>query len=262
MPHVVANGVHLWVEEEGSGPPLLLIMGLGASLDSWFGQRHAFGIRHRVIMFDHRGVGRSACPPPPWTIADMAADAIGVLDALGIASAPVLGVSMGGMIAQEMAIGWPERVERLVVAMSFARPEALRRTLLLHRRWARLQGADSFDESVANLAWLVSPQSLNDPARMAAVLEVLRGLPPLPAESYAHQIDAIIEHDTLGRLGSVRAPTLVLAAPDDVLTPVFLNQEIAAAIPGAELRILASGSHAVLLEDPEQFYRAVLDWLG
>ena len=123
-------------------------MGLGASLGRLANARHSRPAT--VILFDNRGAGEGE-HPPPWTVPTWRPDAIGVLDALGIARAHVLGVSMGGMIAQEMAIGWPERVDRLVVAVSFARPDPLRRAFLLFRRWARLQGADLVEEGVANL---------------------------------------------------------------------------------------------------------------
>jgi 3-oxoadipate enol-lactonase len=261
VPFVHANGVRLRVEDEGEGVPLLLIMGLGASLETWVAQRAAFAARHRVILFDNRGAGESECPPPPWTVPDMAADAVGVLDALGIARAHVLGVSMGGMIAQEMAIRWPERVDRLVLAVSFARPDPLRRAFLLFRRWARLQGADLVQEGVANLPWLVSPRVLNDPDRLEQMLAVVAAMPMMEAEAYSHQIDAILEHNTLGRLDRVHARTLVLAAAEDVLTPVALSQEIAAAIPGARLQVLPRGNHAVQVEEFERFNEAVLRFL-
>jgi 3-oxoadipate enol-lactonase len=259
---VRANGVQIHVAERGAGAPLLLIMGLGASLDTWVAQLDAFAMRHRVIAFDNRGAGRSDTPPPPWTVADMAADAIGVLDALDVDRAHVLGVSMGGMIAQEMAIRHPERVDRLVVALSFARPDPLRREFLLHRRWARLQGADPQRESMAHLPWLLSPTFMNDPVRTAAVLAVVGPMPFMEAEAYARQIDAIVEHDTLGRLHQVRAPTLVLAAAEDVLTPVALSREIAAAIPDATLAVLPRGGHGVLIEYPGDFNAAVLAFLA
>jgi pimeloyl-ACP methyl ester carboxylesterase len=262
MPRVRANGIQLEVEEWGSGEPLLLIMGLGASKETWAAQRDAFGASHRVIAFDNRGAGRSDCPPAPWTVTDMAADAVGVLDALGVERADVLGVSMGGMIAQELAIRAPARVRHLILAMSFARPDVTRRTFLLHRRWARLQGADVRGESVACLPWLLSPRLLNDPVRLEAVLEFVGAMPFMNAEAYSHQVDAILEHDTLARLHTVRAPTLVIATAEDVLTPVFLSREIAEAIPDAELVILPFGNHAVQIEYADDFNRVVLDWMA
>lgn len=256
------NDVELRVEEVGSGTPLLLIMGLGASLETWVAQRDAFAARHRVVMFDNRGAGGSECPPPPWSVPEMAADAVGVLDALGIERAHVLGVSMGGMIAQEMAIRWPERVDRLVLAVSFARPDPVRRAFLLFRRWARFQNIDLVQEGIANLPWLVSPRVLNDPARLEEILGVVGAMPFMAPEAYARQIDAILEHDTLSRLDGVRAPTLVLAAAEDVLTPVYLSREIADAIRDARLVVLPRGNHAVQLEEPAAFNAAVLDFLS
>lgn len=261
MPLIDANGVELYYEEEGSGTPLLLIMGLGASLETWVAQRLAFAERHRVIAFDNRGAGRSATPPPPWTVAAMAADAVALLDALGIARAHLLGVSMGGMIAQEIAIRHPERVASLVVAMSFSRPEPVRRTFLLHRRWVRLQGGDAVADSIASLPWLLAPASMRDGARLESVLALTASMPFMSAEAYSHQVDAIIEHTTRERLHLVRAPTLVLAAAEDVLTPIFLSEEIVAAIPGARLEVLPRGGHAALVEYPDDFNRAVLAWL-
>ncbi|MBI3505518.1 MAG: alpha/beta fold hydrolase [Proteobacteria bacterium] len=256
------NGIQLYVEDEGSGPPLLLIMGLGASLETWVAQRQAFAAHHRMIAFDNRGAGRSASPPPPWTVPAMATDAVGLLDALGIERAHVLGVSMGGMIAQELAIRHPARVARLVIAMSFARPEPLRRAFLLHRRGARLQGADAANESLATLPWLLSSATLRDAERLQPLLALFGDMPFMSADAYAHQVDAIVEYTTRDRLHLVRAPTLVLAAAEDVLTPLSLSEEIAAAIPSARLEVLPRGGHAVLVEYPDDFNRAVLAWLA
>jgi 3-oxoadipate enol-lactonase len=262
MPRLTVNGVGIRVEVTGEGHPLLLVMGLGAGLDTWLAQRDVFAARYRVIAFDNRGAGASDCPDPPWTVADMAADAIGILDALGIERAHVLGVSMGGMIAQEMAIRHPERIGRLVVAVSFARPDPIRRTFLLQRSWARMRGADPHAESVASLPWLLTPALLNDPPRLATVLDVIGAMRFMEPQAYARQIDAILEHTTLARLPEVRAPTLVLAAAEDVLTPVYLSEEIAAAIPDAHLQVLPRGGHGVLIEYADDFNRAVLEWLG
>ena len=262
MPLVSIPGLEVYVEEAGSGPPLLLIMGLGASVETWVAQRDVFARHYRVITFDNRGAGRSGSPPPPWTVPAMAEDARAVLDALDIARADVLGVSMGGMIAQELVLAHPERVGRLILALSFSRPEPLRRIFLLHRRWARLQGAEPTNESIAHLPWLLSPMTMNDVARLATILDLVGTMPFMPADAYAHQVDAILEHSTLDRLGGVRAPTLVVAAPEDVLTPVALSEEIAAAIPGARLAILPRGGHGVLIEYPDDFNRVVLQWLG
>jgi len=261
VPLVSTPDVDLYVEETGDGPPLLLVMGLGASLETWVAQRDVFAERYRVITFDNRGAGRSGCPDAPWTVPAMAEDARAVLDFLAIERAHVLGVSMGGMIAQELAIRHPERVDHLVVALSFARPDPIRRTFLLHRSWARSHGAEPISESIAHLPWLLSPATMSDGARLAGILDLVGTMPFMSPEAYARQIDAILEYRTLERLGEVRAPTLVLAAPEDVLTPVELSEEIAAAVPGARLVVLRRGGHGVIVEYPDDFNRVVLDWL-
>src|SRR4051794_18504846 len=115
MPHVTANGTKLYWEEHGSGDPILLIMGLGASLEAWDRLAPILATRYRTILFDNRGVGRSDVPPGPYSLETMADDAAAVLDAAGVKSAHVIGISMGGMIAQELALRHPSRVRRLIL---------------------------------------------------------------------------------------------------------------------------------------------------
>ena len=159
-------------------------MGLGASLETWLAQREAFAARHRVILFDNRGAGESEHPPPPWTVPDMAADAIGVLDALGIARAHVLGVSDGR--DDRAGDGDPlARARRSIGGRGVASrvPIRCRRAFLLFRRWARLQGPTWCRKGVANLPWLVSPSVLNDPERLEEFLGVVGTMPLMAPEA-------------------------------------------------------------------------------
>src|SRR5262245_34948349 len=123
MSTVTVGDVELYYEEHGSGEPLLLIMGLAADSMAWMFQLPAFSERYRTIVFDNRGVGRSAKPAGPYTIAGMADDAAGLLAALGVERTHVVGVSMGGMIAQELALRHPQRVRGLVLACTFPEPD-------------------------------------------------------------------------------------------------------------------------------------------
>src|SRR5215212_7863258 len=116
MPHTIREGIHLWWEEDGAGDPLLLIMGLGATLEWWARLRPSLTARCRTILFDNRGVGRSDVPAGPYSIPAMADDAAAVLDAAGVGSAHVFGLSMGGYIAQELILRHPGRVRSLILA--------------------------------------------------------------------------------------------------------------------------------------------------
>ena len=115
MPHTSRDGVSLYWEERGAGDPLLLIMGLGVTLEGWSRLAAELADRYRIILFDNRGVGRSDVPPGPYAISTLAADVAAVLDAAGIDAAHVFGVSMGGMIAQEFALAYPSRVRSLIL---------------------------------------------------------------------------------------------------------------------------------------------------
>ena len=115
MGYASNNGVRIYFEEWGEGEPLLLIMGLGYTLDMWHRLRGPLAENHRVVAFDNRGVGKSDVPEPPYTVAEMATDAIAVLDAVGIRKAHVLGASLGGVIAQEVALSYPDRVISLIL---------------------------------------------------------------------------------------------------------------------------------------------------
>jgi pimeloyl-ACP methyl ester carboxylesterase len=262
MPHTHANGLNLYYEESGRGEPLLLIMGLSGRLEGWALQRPVFAEKYRTIVFDNRGAGRSQAPAQPWTMADMADDAAALLDALGIKQAYVVGASMGGMVAQELALRHPECIKRLVIAISFACADAPRQAWVKFRRWAREQEADPQEEFVANLPWIFTPTLINDTQRLMPLIEQMTAVPPMSAEVLARSVGAILQHDTRRRLHQIRVPTLVLVGAEDVLTPPFFSEEMAAAIPGAELKILPRGNHGIMWEYPQDFDRAVLEFLG
>lgn len=275
MPTVHVHDIDLYYEEEGSGEPLLLIMGLAADSLAWLYQRPAFAQHYRTIVFDNRGVGRSSKPPGPYSTALMARDAKGLLDALDLPTAHVLGVSMGGMIAQELALQFPAAVRSLVLACTYASvDEAIlaRRDALV----AQLGGQVEADGSIRiDLAQL-------DPFRFFQTLLPLvfnpdylaREMPKLielfsaslqygfSPEGILGQVAAVLSHDASERLPQLQVPTLVLTGDADRLVPPECSERLAALIPGARLVKIPGGSHAFNLEMPEEFNRVVLEFLA
>jgi 3-oxoadipate enol-lactonase len=262
MQTVTAGDVELYYEQQGDGPDLLLIMGLGAHLGAWALQIPAFARQFRVTAFDNRGAGRSAAPDRPSSIRGMADDTAALLDALGIARAHVVGASMGGMIAQELAINHPQRVDRLVLACSRARSGPLRHVLAPAQAALRDLDLDPAERALVTMPWAYTSAFMSQPDRVLRALELLRKDPyPIQPHAYRRQQEAVMAHDTLARLGQVRAPTLVLVGAEDILTPVAEAVELAEAIPGAHLHVLPRGGHAFTAEYPDEVNQAVLAFL-
>jgi 3-oxoadipate enol-lactonase len=262
MPYADANGVRLYYEQEGSGPDLVLIMGLGAHLGAWALQRPDLSRHFRVTAFDNRGAGRSDAPDEPYSIAGMADDTVALMTSLGIARAHVVGASMGGMIAQELAIRHPDRVDGLVLACTRAKAGPLRELMAPVDRWLREQGLDRIQLALLTMPWGRTAAFMSDQEKVLKQLELVRMDPyPMQLHAYLRQHSAVMAHDTLGRLGSIRARTLVLVGAEDVLTPPAESRVLAAAIPGARLVELPRGGHGFTGEYPDEFNAAVIDFL-
>jgi pimeloyl-ACP methyl ester carboxylesterase len=246
-----------------AGAPVVLVMGLGGDSTAWAFQLAALAPRHRVLVFDNRGAGRTDAPDEPYTIAGMAADLLGLLDRLAVERAHLLGLSMGGAIAQEAALAAPERVLSLQLHATWAGPhpylQALVRVVRLVR--ARLDAA-AFYRALA--VWLFAPETFaRQPELVELVVERAVHHPhPTPLHGYLRQCDAVLAHDARARLGRIRCPTLVAVGSQDLLTPPAFSRELAALVPGARLEILPGAGHGALWEDPAAFNRASLDFLA
>jgi pimeloyl-ACP methyl ester carboxylesterase len=248
MPHANNGNVKIYWEEEGSGEPLLLIMGLGYTLEMWHRVRPLLAERFRVIVFDNRGVGRSDVPEPGYSISDMARDAVAVLDAAGMESAHVLGISMGGYIAQALTIEHPERVRSLVLGCTACGgPDAVRADAeVLEALVAR--GAMEADEGIRVMIPFVY-DSATEPAAIEEDLAIrLRTYPS--EKGYSGQLQAILSHSTWERLGEVSVPTLVLHGQSDRLVPHANGEDVARRIPGARFVSLANASHIFFTDQP------------
>ena len=261
MPRVGVNGVPLHFERSGAGEPLLLITGFTISAAVFEPVLELYGGRFDCITYDNCGSGRSGAPLLPTSMAELAADAAGLLRAIGVESAHVCGLSMGGMIAQELAIRFPDRVRGLVLGCtSHGGPRAVlpspKVAAALGARGApadlrvQLVGRALFSEQFRTREPALSRRYLG---LLAAHRTSARGLMShLAASTY---------HDTRARLGRIAAPTLVIHGDRDALTPPANARLLAAAIPDATLALVPGAGHGYLLEQPELSHRLFLDWL-
>ena len=275
MSTVKVNDVELYYEEHGSGDPLLLIMGLAADSTAWLFQLPAFAERYRTIVFDNRGVGRSAKPPGPYTIRQMGDDAAALLAALGIDRAHVVGVSMGGMIAQELALQHPERVRSLVLACTYPEPDEevrLGRANSMTQLGGNVDANGNATIDLSTIDPMMIFQTLLPKVFSPAFL--MNQLPTLmqlfggalqygfSIEAILAQVDAVMSHKATDRLHRISAPTLVLTGDADLLIPPANSDILAQEIPGAKLVKIPGGTHGFNFETPELFNQAVLDFVG
>ena len=255
------NGQQLYYEVSGQGEPLFCVAGLSCDTLVWIPQIQAFSAEHRTVIFDNRDVGQSSMAEPGYDIADMARDALALADELELESFHLLGVSMGGAIAQEMALQAPERVRTLTLAVTFASGGAY------SRRVAEVWGARvmqiSREQHVDELMLLNHSEEFYENPDMVEFIRtaILQNPHPQPPEAFGRQLAACSCHDTLDRLGTLSMPTHVIGGERDLLVPIWKSREIAAAIPGAKLDVLADAPHGLSLERAEEFNAAVLGFI-
>lgn len=262
MPKVRANGIEMYYEQQGEGPDLLLIMGLGAHLGGWMLNAPALAKQFRVTTFDNRGCGRSSAPDEPYSIGLMADDTAALMDALGIERAHIVGASMGGMIGQELAINHPGRVNTLVLACSRARSSETRKLVAIAQRALWEAGVPPAAIQAIQQPWGSTSAILQDERLPLERLQLAAKDPyPIQLHAYLRQLDAAVAHDTLDRLERIAAPTLVLVGAEDILTPPYESSELARRIPGAEMQVLPRGGHGFNAEFPAEFNRAVAAFL-
>ena len=262
---VRANGQELYFEIHGQGPPLVLIMGIGYDATLWtVAQVPELSLMFQVVIFDNRDVGRSAAATSPYTIADMADDVAALMDALDIGRAHVLGLSMGGMIAQEFALRHVNRLHRLVLSGCGAAPARVAFDPI--RTWNWVKATDQTGEVFAcqQFTWLFSNVFLRNKEAVQETISLLTSNPnPVGPEAYNRQAQAYLRYDALDRLAGVKAPTLVIVGEQDLLTPPWVCREVADRIPGSRFEVITGdgASHVVPIERPHDFNRLVTKFL-
>jgi 3-oxoadipate enol-lactonase len=263
MPRVRAGEIELDYERSGSGPPLLAIMGMSGTSLHW---REPFLAPLRedfdVIVYDHRGVGDSSPLRGATSIVEMADDAAALLDALEIDSAHVLGISMGGMIAQELALAYPERVRTLTLGCTYCGGEgsALTSPQVLQRLTEATMSGDQMLALRAAFEANISPAAATD-GRLYRDLLTIAAQRAVAVPVIMAQMQACMAHDASSRLAQLTMPTLVIHGTEDQMLPVANARAIASRIPGAQLEILDGAGHLFFWEQPDAFVRIVKEFL-
>ncbi len=263
MPRIQVGDTHIYYEQHGAGDDVLLIQGLGANHRFWAPLLPPFTREFRVTLFDWRGTGLSDKPDKPVTTRMLAADAAGLLDVLGIARAHVVGRSMGGCIAQHLAIERPERVRSLLLAATWAKADAMLRRVL--KSWADILERMGMESLMEQAFFWCFPRGVFEPEgqrELSLIGEVVGDAAKLgqPADAFRRLSTAGQEHDAVSELGRIQAPTLVMVGSEDILTPIHLARVLAEGIPKARLRIVPGGGHAFYEHMPALFAEEAIEF--
>jgi pimeloyl-ACP methyl ester carboxylesterase len=251
--HVRAGDLDIWTEQVGEGPDVLLIGGLGDTVESWQFQLDGLADRYRLTALDNRGAGRTAMSDGPVSVEMMADDAAGVLRALDIPSAHVAGFSGGSIISQELALRHPELVRSLVLQSTWPAPDAYLRAWGLFVRWLLDVAPSERAFLEAFYLWIYTPRAHNDGSVAQFIEEVVAFPHKQSSEDAQRSLDAFLDHDTHERLAEITAPTLVLAGGRDATSRPELCRAVAEGIPGARFEIMEEEAHQPFQEVPDEW---------
>ena len=263
MPGAKVGEISLCYKVSGEGQPLILITGFASAQNMWYSQVRAFSKQYRVVTFDNRGFGKSDKPAWPYTTNMLAGDTIALMDHLGIKKAHILGGSMGGMAAQEIAIEHPERLDKLILSSTSAGGKRLQDVFygLIEAAtpgWNRSR-SDLASANLQKFMVAMASRSFNGTLYQVLVMPLVRlqaklGRVKVPVG----QLEAMLSHNALERLDRIQAPTLVLTGSQDRLMPPHSSEELASRIRGAKLVVIDRGAHAL---GGERFNKEVLVFL-
>lgn len=260
MPRISIGDCQLYYERHGAGFPVLFVTGLSGYAAFWREQVPAFSKDFEVVVHDHRGVGQSDHSRVSYTVERLAADVVGLMDALGIKQAHVVGHSTGGAIAQVLAIEHPQRLASVVISASWTKADAYFRRLFNLRKeiLARLGPAAYLQ---TNTLFLYPPFYIAQNNEKLRQLEAQNLSTFSAPEIIASRIDAILAFDRTAELARIKTPTLIVGAQDDAITPLYFSEELARSIPGAEVKIFPQGGHCFTQVMQREFNNAVLPFL-
>jgi len=260
MARVRANGIEIAYEEQGQGDPLVLIMGLGADGSLWEDHVKAYQEHFRCIMMDNRGAGGSDKPKGPYTTKMMAADTAGLMDALGIEKARVAGISMGGAIAQCLALDYPDKVRSQVLVSTWPKCNTYAAVVFEHLKSMRALASPSDFTRLLQL-WIYAAPYFEENLEELCEAQQEAADNYMPLHAFAAQCDACITHDTLDRLGEIRVPTLISVGEDDIFTPMHFAQTIHQRITDSKLIVFPGCGHVHHWENLDEFNSKTLTFL-
>jgi len=261
VPFAEVGAHRVYYERRGTGAPVLLLNGLNADHSAWGIQTDALSDRFEVVVFDNPGIGRTT-GPAGYTSELFADVAIGLLDRLGIARAHVVGASMGGTIAQQIALRRPALVRSLALHCTWGRCDAY--LAALFRSWAAIALAMPLHELLRQIwLWVFTPRWYATPGQMDDLERQARDNPfPQSPEAFCDQAAACIAHDVLDRCQQISAPTLITVGDGDLLAPPYHSRALAERIPGARLHVWPEMGHAPFWEIPDRFNELTVDFLA
>ncbi len=260
MPRISIGECSLYYERRGAGFPVLFISGLRGFGSFWRDQAATFGKRFDVLTHDHRGVGQSDSCRGGNTLESLSLDVLGLMDALSIERAHVVGHSTGGAIAQVLAIEHPHRLASVVLSATWAKADAyLRRAFGLRKELLQHLGPSIYLQAATLFLYPSWWISRNNERLRQLEAQALAAFPPV--ETVASRIDAALAFDRSDELGRINTPTLVIGAEDDIVTPAYFSEELARLIPGAEVKIFPQGGHFFTHVLAREFNNAVLPFL-
>jgi pimeloyl-ACP methyl ester carboxylesterase len=261
MPKVRVGELEIFYQEDGHGDHVVWIQGLGMDHRGWSLQIPLFSQHFCCLSFDNRDAGQTSRSPKPYTIKTMADDTIGLMDALAIKQAHVVGLSMGGAIAQEIAIHYPARVKRLALVATYTSGDP-RGTALLNS-FVQMRARFTREEYLRAISpWLFSYKDYLVPGLIESAIKKGREDPYfLPPRVYARQVEAVTGHFTEDRLKRITAPTLIVAGEDDLLTPMRFARTLHENIPGAALTVFQGTGHGLVWARAEELNALLLSFL-
>ena len=254
MPTLTANGCQLYYEVHGEGEPLVLIMGLRRNIEWWYRQKDALSKCFKVIMFDNRGAGRSEKPQTTYSIGLFAEDTAHLMDVLEVIDAHILGISMGGYIAQEFSINFPDKVRSLILGCTgCGGSKAVPMSQDRMEKFIANKGLEPNEILKKDMDIYFSNEFVTQYLKKIEEFTDISSRYYQPPDAFKRQFNACLNHDTANRLNRISAPTLIMAGDDDPLIPPENSKILQRLIPGADISIFPGKRHCFFIEASDRF---------